>query len=494
MPLTIPDIPREALLASLPFALLALGGTVVALLGAWRSRWGVWAAFIALLAAGASLSPHLGAPSSLHFWDGALLADRFGAFLTLLLLAAGIHTLFLSETVLRREGKVRAEYYALLLYALSGMVLLVSTTNLLLLFLALELTSIPLYVLCGFHRGDSKGGEAALKYFLLGSFSSAILLFGAALLYGATGELDLAAMRGGGALGAAGLLLVLTGLFFKAAVVPFHMWAPDAYDGAPTPITSFMATAVKVASFGVLIRVFSSAGGVGPAAGLMGRPASEGMLFWLAVLTMTVGNLCALTQNNIKRMLAYSSIAHAGYALIGLVPGSGGPDAAGVLYYLTAYLLMTGGAFAVVTVLSRRDRWGETVQIDRFAGVGYRAPFLGAAMTVFLVSLGGIPPTAGFFGKYLIFRGALDRGLTALVVIAVLNSAASLYYYLRVVVFFYMRSTDRPAEIDPSRALRFIAVVGLVLVLWFGFGPDLGGVPGVPSLLGWIESAAASLP
>jgi len=193
-------------------------------------------------------------------------------------------------------------------------------------------------------------------------------------------------------------------------------------------------------------------------------------------------------------MLAYSSIAHAGYALIGLVPGTSAADAAGILYYLTAYLLMTGGAFAVVTVLSRRDRWGETVRIDRFAGVGYRAPFLGAAMTVFLVSLGGIPPTAGFFGKYLVFRNAVDRGLTPLVVIAVLNSAVSLYYYLRVVVFFYMRSTDRPAEIDRSRALRFAVAAGLILVLWFGFAPDLAGLPGVPALLGWIESAAASLP
>jgi NADH-quinone oxidoreductase subunit N len=299
-------------------------------------------------------------------------------------------------------------------------------------------------------------------------------------------------MRGGDhLLGKAGVLLLLIGFFFKAAAVPFHMWAPDVYDGAPTPITSFMATSVKIATFAVLLRVFSFAfGGAGhPFASFLGTPAGASSLAWIAVLTMTVGNLSAVTQNNVKRMLAYSSIAHAGYLFLGLIPGNASPDGAGVAYYLAAYLFMTSGAFAVVSALSKREGGREVTGIERYAGVGYRRPFLGLAMTVFLISLAGIPPTAGFFGKYLLFRGAVDRGLTNLVVVAVLNSALSLYYYLRVIVVFYMKETERPVSVDDSPLLRAAMVLSLVLVLWLGFMPDLGRLPGVPSLLAAFHSS-----
>jgi NADH-quinone oxidoreductase subunit N len=489
-PLFGPDILR----ALLPFIVVAVGATLTTLLGAWRTRLGLAAAVAVLAVAVLALR---GAPESVRAWEGALVLDRFSLVFMALLLGAAFFTLFLSEPVLRREGRVRAEYYGLLLFSLSGMFLLVSTTNLLMIFLALELLSIPLYVLCGYAREDDRSIEAAMKYFVLGSFSSAIFLFGAALLFGATGTIDLAAMHGGDRLlGAAGVLLLLVGFFFKAAAVPFHMWAPDVYDGAPTPIASFMATAVKIATFGLLLRVlsFAFAAEAHPAAAFLDREAAEPALRWIAILTMSVGNLSALTQNNVKRMLAYSSIAHAGYLFLGLIPGSGAVDGAGVTYYLVAYLFMTSGAFAVIAALSAREGGREVLTVDRFAGVGYRRPFLGLAMTIFLVSLAGIPPTAGFFGKYLLFRGAIDRGLTGLVVIAVLNSALSLYYYLRVVVFFYMKETDRPAAIDDALGFRLAMIAALAGVLWIGFMPDLFGLPGIPSLLGWVQASVSSLP
>jgi len=494
--MSAPLLSGETLLSLLPFILLAGGGAVVTLLGAWRRGWGGLTLFLFLVAAGISLFPARDAAGGRAIWEGGYLLDGFGFALILLLLGAGVFTLLLSQPVLAREGKVRAEYFALLLFSLSGMMLLVSTTNLLMLFLALELTSLPLYVLCGYHREEERSGEAALKYFVLGSFASAVFLFGAALLFGATGTLDLAVMKSGDPLlSVAGLLLLLVGFLFKVAAVPFHMWAPDVYDGAPTPITSFMATAVKVAGFGVLIRLFSFSQAAGhPMAEMMGRAGAEGSLWWIALLTMTVGNLCALTQNNIKRMLAYSSIAHAGYLLIGLLPGSGAIDKSGMVYYLLSYLLMTSGAFAVVAALSSREKGAEVVHLDRYAGMGYRRPFLGIAMTLFMISLGGIPPTAGFFGKYLLFRAAVERGLTALIVVAVLNSAASLYYYLRVVVVFYMRKTDHPVPVDDSLALRLAGLIALLLVLWVGFVPDWGALPGVPTLLGWVGASVSCIP
>ncbi len=491
-----PLVTGDMLRAAIPFILLAAGGTVVSLAGAWRSKRGALFAALFLVLAFWKLFPLLDLEKGIELWDGAVVADRMSAFLGGMLLLSGLFALIVSPPVLRREGRNRAEYYGLILFSLSGMVLFVSTTNLLVLFLALELMSIPLYVLSGYNRGDDRSGEAALKYFLLGSFSSAILLYGAALLFGATGTINMAAMTGGDPLLAtAGAFLVLTGFLFKMAAVPFHMWAPDVYDGAPTPITSFMATSVKIATFGALLRIFSLAGGAAnPFAHILTGENAAKILPWLAVMTMTLGNVCALTQTNIKRMLAYSSIAHAGYLLLGLIPGSGAVDAKGILYYLFAYLLMTTGAFTVVIALSTRDKGREVTGVERYAGIGFRRPFLGIAMAVFLFSLAGIPPTAGFFGKYLLFSGAVHRGLTPLVVVAVLNSALSVYYYLRPVVVFYMRDTDTPVRVDDALSLRVASLAAVVLLIWFGCLPNIGSLPGVPALLHWVGSAAAALP
>lgn len=495
--MNIPVITADILRAILPFTILAAGAILVALAGAWRSKQGAVMAVILIAAAFWKLFPFAGPGGGFTAWQGAVIADRLSLLLGALILISGLFTVIISAPVLRREGKNRAEYYSLILFSLSGMVLFASTTNLLVLFIALELMSIPLYVLCGYNRDDDRSGEAALKYFLLGSFSSAILLYGIALLFGATGTLDVAAMQGGSRLlSTAGALLILSGFLFKVGAVPFHMWAPDVYDGAPTPVTSFMATSVKIASFGALLRLFTLAGGgVGnPFEFILTGETASKILPWIAVMTMTLGNVCALTQSNLKRMLAYSSIAHAGYLFLGLIPGNGSADGASVLYYLIAYLLMTTGAFTVVIALCSRDKGREVTGIERYAGVGFRQPVLGFAMTVFMVSLAGIPPTAGFFGKYLLFSGAVQRGLTPLVVIAVLNSALSVYYYLRPVVVFYMRTTDRPVVVDNSIALRCAAIAAVALLLWFGFLPNLGSIPGVPAMLGWVQSAAASLP
>ncbi len=495
--MNIPVITAEILSAILPFTILAAGGLLVALAGAWRSKQGALLAAIVIIAAFWKLFPSSGSGGGLTAWQGAVIGDRLSLILGVMILVSGLFTVAISRPVLRREGKNSAEYYALILFSLSGMILFVSTTNLLVLFIALELMSIPLYVLCGYNREDNRSGEAALKYFLLGSFSSAIVLYGIALLFGATGTLDVAAMKGGSPLlSTAGALLSLSGFLVKVGAVPFHMWAPDVYDGAPAPVTSFMATSVKIASFGALLRLFSLAGGgMGNPFEfiLVGETASK-ILPWIAVMTMTLGNICALTQSNLKRMLAYSSIAHAGYLFLGLIPGSGTADTASVLYYLIAYLLMTTGAFTVVIALCSRDKGREVTGIERYAGVGFRQPLLGIAMTVFMVSLAGIPPTAGFFGKYMLFSGAVARGLTPLVVIAVLNSALSVYYYLRPVVVFYMRTTDRPVLVDGSIILKTAALAAVVLLLWFGFLPNTGSIPGVPALLVWVQSAAASLP
>lgn len=480
------------------FLVLAAGGLIVLLLDALagRGRSWPWAWIAAPFPLLALLGPAARrGDSGVTDFGGMFVADGFGGFITVIICLVTLCTLLLSETFLRRMGRHRGDYFALVLISASGMVLFASSTELLTLFLGLELFSLPVYVLTGFLRRDAKSVEAAMKYFLLGAFSSALFLFGGALIYAATGQSDLAPAlaAGGGPLRAAGFLLLLSGFLFKIAAVPFHMWTPDVYEGAPTAITAFMAAAVKAAAFGAFARVLSLAGAGGTAGSL------TGVLWWIAVLTMSVGNLAALIQPNIKRMLAYSSIAHAGYLLIGLTvytatrataPAAAGDALAGVLYYLLAYALMNTGAFAVVIL------WGgereERTEIADWAGFGWKSPGAALALSVFLFSLSGIPPTAGFFGKYYLFRGAVEHGFTSLVVIAVLNSAVSVYYYWRVLVALYMRPAERTVTLQRSVPVAAVVVACALAVLWIGFGPD-GVVPGVPALLGVVRDSVAAL-
>jgi NADH-quinone oxidoreductase subunit N len=356
--------------------------------------------------------------------------------------------------------------------------------------------SVSVYVLAGFNRGDRFSGEAALKYFLMGAFASAFLLYGIALLWGATGSTTLTEIGsrigtgpfpGFGFIGA-GLLLI--GMGFKVAAVPFHMWAPDAYEGAPTSVTGFMACAVKAAGFAALVRVFTT---VLAAKGLTAGP--HGWFAMVAVLcglTMTVGNLIAIAQKSVKRMLAYSSIAHAGYLLLGPLAGSevGAPATTSVLFYLFAYSFTVLGAFGIVLLLEQKGR-DEPLRLQDFSGVGARYPMAAFAMTVFLLSLTGVPPTAGFFAKFYLFRAAVQAGATepavmyGLVVLAVLNSAAAAYYYLRVVVYMYFREAEGEVTLLRSGPATFALVAAFLLVMAIGILPD--------PYLGLGEKATSSL-
>lgn len=475
-----------------PFIILAGGGVLLVLIDAILGRgrripWSVPSLAILAVAMGNVLYLW-GAPPSGGSLSWLVGVDRFSLFVAILVILSAAMAVILSESYLRAIGRVRGEFYSLLLFSASGMVLFTSTTELLVLFLALELLSIPIYILSGYLRDDTKSGEAAMKYFLLGAFSSALFLLGIALIYGATGttSLVLAASRGSEtvALMQAGYLLLLAGFLFKIASVPFHMWAPDVYEGAPTTVTAFMATAVKAAAFGALLRVITVQHGQ------LATIQLPQILWWIAVLTMSLGNLAALTQSNVKRMLAYSSIAHAGYILIGVTvyAETGDPQAmTGILYYLLAYTFMTVGAFAVVVAFGDKH-----LEMEDYGGLGWRYPILGVTLSLFMVSLAGIPPTAGFFGKLAIFRNAVSHDQIPLVVIAVLNSALSVYYYFRVMVTLYMRPETVRVETGRTIAAGLVVAVCAFVVLWAGFGPD-GWLPGVPSILSWAKGSVLAL-
>ncbi len=400
-------------------------------------------------------------------FSGMIVHDGMGAFFDVVILSACALTLLMATGYSEWEGTHKGEFYALLLLSTSGMMFMAKGTDLMTVFLGLETLSIPIYVLVGFHRHRMSSIEGALKYFLLGAFASGFLLYGIALIYAATGTTKipiLATMLYDARTLASPLFLVGTGLLlvgfaFKVSLVPFHMWTPDAYEGAPTVVTAFMSAAVKAAAFAALIRVLLVA--------LPGmQPVLWKVLWALAVLTMTVGNLSALVQDNVKRLLAYSSIAHAGYVLVGLVSGDvlGGQAS---LFYLLVYAFMNMGAFGVVILIARKEDDGY--DISHLKGIGFRYPALGALLTLFLVSLGGIPPTAGFVGKFYLFSAAVKNGYIWLAVIGVLNSAASIYYYLRLVVTMYMVPAEgevpvpRPPRILFSVALCASAAVVLVL-------------------------------
>ena len=407
-------------------------------------------------------------------FSGSVVLDNFATFFKMIfLLAAGL-TVLISDQYMEREGCNQGELYPLILFTVVGMMLMASGTDLMTIFLGLEVMSVSLYVLAGFNRNNKKSNEAGLKYFLLGAFSTGFLLYGMALIYGATGTTrvyKIATIVGQMTLPSAnimllaGMLLMMTGFAFKIAAAPFHMWTPDVYEGAPTPMTAFMSAGPKAAGFAALLRIL-----------LVALPTLQiewSQLLWvLAVLTMTVGNITALRQDNIKRMLAYSSIAHAGYALVGLAAGNG-TGTAGILFYMLSYSFMNIGAFAIIILIAKK---GETNgNVMDFAGLGFKRPVLAVAMTIFLFSLAGMPPTAGFIGKFYLFSGAVQKGYIWLAVIGVLNSAASVYYYLRVMVYMYMK--------DPTEEFEWVTVtapVALALIIAVA-GSMIPGI--VPSII-----------
>jgi NADH-quinone oxidoreductase subunit N len=405
------------------------------------------------------------------FFAGMIIVDGFSLFLRFTFLIVGALTILASSDYLRRENLPMGEYHALVLFAIVGMNLMAASNELIMIFLGLETLSISSYILLGVKRGDPKSNESALKYFLLGSFSSAFMLYGVALAYGATRTTNLELigreiLAGSASMGliyaAVGLLFV--GFGFKVAVVPFHVWTPDVYEGAPTPVTAFMSVGPKAAGFATLIRVF-----------LVAFPATYdkwiGLVWVSAVLTMALGNVVALVQSNIKRMLAYSSIAHAGYILVAVTTGNQ-EGVAAVLFYLLAYALMNFGAFTIVALVSGKG--DQKVSIDDFTGLGFRQPLLAASLSTFLLSLAGIPLTAGFAGKFFIFRAAIESNFLWLAIIGVINSAVSVYYYLRVIVVMYMKesTTEELPYITVSPAAASVILLSVCGVLLLGVQPE----------------------
>jgi len=396
----------------------------------------------------------------LRGFRGMVVLDPFALFFNIVIGYATGLVILLSMDYIRREGQEAGEFYILVLLSALGMMLMASAGDLIIVFLGLETMSIALYVLTGFFRHRLEAGEASMKYFLMGAFASAFFLYGIALIFGATGSTNLDRIANAVAAGAGrdpmlaiGFGLLLVGFGFKISAVPFHMWAPDAYEGAPTSITAFIATGSKAAAFASLLRVLLTA--------LRGAPLDWPMLMWgMAAITMSVGNVVALAQQNLKRMLAYSSIAHVGYMLVGVVAGGSLGNGA-VLFYLLVYTFTTAGAFGAILLLERNGR--EAVQLADYGGLATRHPVLAVALSIFLLSLIGIPPTAGFVGKFYLFGAAVKSGYVWLAVIGVLNSAVAAYYYLRLIVFMYMREPEgAPTVMAPS----FSGALALVVALW----------------------------
>ncbi len=393
--------------------------------------------------------------------------DAFSIFFKLLLIVTIAMVALLSDAYLRRSPYAAWEYYSLLAFALCGMMFMVSGTSLATIYVGLELMSLSSYILAGYFKNEQKSTEAAMKYFVLGAVSSAILLYGISLIYGVTSSLNLrdiseamSTLVTNDAL-MFGIMLLGAGLCFKVAAAPFHVWTPDVYEGAPTPITAFLSTASKAAAFAIFARIFY-------VALHHFRVDWQTILATIAALSMIVGNLAAITQDNVKRMLAYSSIGHAGYVLLGILSISE-MGLRGVLVYSVVYVFASLGIWAVVLMLERHEYAGE--RVEDFEGLHHRAPFQALAMVVFLLSLGGIPPTAGFIGKYFLFYAAVGAGYGWLAVIAVLMSAVSMVYYLRLVMAMYFRD-GQEAELAGGFALKFVAIACLAITLIFGILPS----------------------
>jgi NADH-quinone oxidoreductase subunit N len=402
-------------------------------------------------------------------FQGMAVLDNLSLFATLVIGYATGLVLLESIDYLKRRGMESGEFYILVLFAAAGMVIMAGANDLIVVFLGLETMSLALYVLAGFFRTEIQAGEASMKYFLLGAFASGFFLYGIALIYGATASTNLdkigAAVKAGAGrdpLLLIGFALLLVGFGFKISAVPFHMWTADVYEGAPTSVTAFIATGSKAAAFTALLRLLLEA--------LRPLQGEWTWLFWvLAVLSMTLGNIVAIAQQNLKRMLAYSSIAHVGYMLVGIVAG-GGLGGGSVLFYLLVYTFTTAGAFGVILLLERGGE--EAVGVGDTAGLATRHPLAALALALFLLSLVGIPPTAGFVGKFYLFGAAVRSGYVWLAVIGVLNSAAAAYYYLRIIVNMYMREPEgTPAVIMPSFAGALAVVVALWGVIQLGIFP-----------------------
>ena len=456
-----------------PEIILAIFGTLVMVLSALRGKRGGLLASVSVVGLLAALLGAIFANSDPGpAFSGLVLVTGFSTFFRIIIIAVGLMTVLASHDYLAREGAEAGEFYALVLFSAIGQSLMCSSNELVMIFIGLEISSISSYILAGFLRDDRRNNEAALKYFLLGSFATAFLLYGIAWIYGLTGTTRIDVIRTvlespesapPALLVGVAAALIFVGFAFKVAAVPFQSWAPDVYQGAPAPVSGFLSAGPKAAAFGLFLRIFLS--GLAPVADHW-----EPIVWVSALLTMIVGNFAALQQTNIKRLLAYSSIAHAGYVMVALASVSR-VGAAAAMFYMAAYVFMQVGAFAVIAHIAGKGE--KLVNIDDFSGLGQRQPVTAALFGIFLMSLIGIPLTGGFFGKFYIFRAALESGLIWLTVLGLLNSAVAAYYYLRILVVMYMREPDESAaEVAPlSGALKVTLYGSAIVTLLLGILP-----------------------
>ncbi len=492
----------DYVLALLPEVVISVWGMVVLLMGVIRKRGSGqgqavgWMA-VAGLALAAVANGWLYAGVSEDGAAAMIALDRFRFFANWIFILAAALSIVISLAYVARTGLQAGEYYSLILFATVGMMFMASARDLMVIFLGLEMMSVAVYALVGFNRRSRRSAEAGLKYFLLGAFATGFLLFGVALIYGATGSSNLHAIAtaiGAGATANAllvpGVALLAIGFAFKVAAVPFHMWTPDVYEGAPTPVTAFMAAAVKAAAFTAFLRVF-----VVGLDGVYGQWWS--ILWWLAAVTMVVGNIVALVQSSVKRMLAYSSIAHGGYLLVAVVAAND-LAVASLLFYLLVYAIMTIAAFAVVMTVG--DRPGGVNRIEDYGGLGWRRPVLGVFMTVFLLSLAGFPGTGGFIAKYQLLLGAAEARLWSLSVILVLTTVVSYWYYLRVAWYMWMKEGDETAaalaaKADPPLTTHVVLALSVGLIILTGIFPGSvlelahGSVEGLTQLAADVTAA-----
>ncbi len=461
-----------------PAIMLALFGCAILLLDTWLfpdpkdRKYTFLLVVVALCITGFGLwrqQVYVSAGNAITAFDGSLTMDGFALFFNWIFLVATLIVALVSYKYLDIEGEQHGEYYALILFAQCGMFFLAAGTDLITLFIGLELMALSFYIMVGFLRGERRSNEAAIKYLILGAFSSGFLAYGFSVMYGISGSTKLrditAAIAARDPWDPVVFLMMATtsiGLLFKISAVPFHMWAPDAYEGAPTPITAYLSVASKAASFAFLLRIF-----LGPLASV--RAAWEPLLIVVAIATMTVGNLAAITQTNIKRMLAYSSISHAGYMLLGLIAGNA-TGIKGISVYVLVYTFMNLGAFLVVVALRRQGIIGEDV--DDLAGLMHKSPGYAILMLVFLLSLAGIPPTAGFLGKYYIFLALIETRHYLLAVVATLYVAVAIYYYFRLVRSMFVGEETEKAPMSTSVGVRLALAASGIMTLIIGIYPE----------------------
>ena len=403
-------------------------------------------------------------------FNGAYIVDHLSVFFTLIFCISSALAILISVDFNKREGIMVGEYYSLILFCTAGMVLLASSTDMIMIFLGIEIISISLYVLAGIQRKNTKSNEAALKYFLLGAFATGFLLYGMTLVYGSTGSTKLALIAKvisdgeiiSEQLLLMGVVLLIIGFGFKVAAVPFHMWAPDVYQGAPTPVTAFMAVGPKAASLAAFYRIMSET-----------MPelsySWEILLCVISVLSMFIGNLGAIMQTNIKRLLAFSSVAHVGYLMIAII-AKNSLSSSSLIFYMLTYAFMVFGTFGIVILIGRKGE--ENLELENYSGLAYKHPIIAITMTIFLLSLGGLPPLAGFVAKFYIFSAALKEGFLILVIIAVLNSAISFYYYLKVIVFMYMKEPVKEFHINLTPMTVIVIAIAAFSTIQLGIYPD----------------------